>query len=455
MSQTELLVLGIGVSEHKTDGVLRFEHFCRIFGLDYRILGDGKIWKGGDMAAGTGGGQKINEVIEAIENLDNKLILLCDTFDLFPLARPNEIVEKFNELCDKNYVLFSSEVFCWPNTKLSKKYPQINSKYRYLNSGSIMGYRDDIYKLIKNGSIKDNDDDQLFFTLKYLSGEKIVLDHKCQLFQAINGSKDDLIVHKNRLYNKYTSSYPVFIHGNGPAKLFLNYVENYIESEPFHDYSCTINTSYLLNNQPAVFFALYGDSSQWYSFKSLICNANEINYQNKKIFVYDKRDDSEGEKYAQQFGYAYKPNISTYVFDDFKNSGCSYYFLLEQRCTISKFDILHELIPYCKNYHRIISPMLKSERKSSYTNFWGALDSNGYYSRSDDYYELVGREKIGLWNVPYVTGAILFSCEIIENFEIMRPNRFSDIDMCLCFNLRRDTLFMYMANFNEYGYIEE
>lgn len=252
---SDILVLGIGVSIHKTDGVLRFEHFCNAFNLPYKILGEGKVWRGGNMFVGSGGGQKINEIMEVIKPMDNKLIIMCDTFDLFPIAGKEEIIAKFKQLAKPGQILFTSEVFCWPDESLAERHPIsliLNSsdkainKYKFLNSGGIMGYRDDIYNLItdtdagtNNSStdsfiIRDNDDDQLFFTRKYLKmiGEpsnKIVLDTKCEVFQAVNGCSDDLVIHRNRIYNKYTDSYPIFIHGNGPAKCHVNSYENYIE----------------------------------------------------------------------------------------------------------------------------------------------------------------------------------------------------------------------------------
>jgi hypothetical protein len=459
-NQPTLLVLGIGVSPWKNDGVMRFEHFCNLFGLEYKIIGDGKIWHGGDMFAGTGGGQKINEILEAIENMDNKLIIICDTFDLFPLAGKEEIIKKFNTLCGQNDVLFSSEVYCWPDEKLSNSYPKSDTKYKYLNSGSIMGYRDNIYHIVKNATIEDNDDDQLYFTSKYLShklsGEKIVLDHKCELFQALNGCKNDIVIHKNRLYNRYTNSYPVFAHGNGPAKLFLNHIENYLETRLLGDYSYTINNEHELISQPKIFFALYINSDLRDEFVEFVDGVANIKYQNKIIFVYDKVNNDNIKNLVKQLGYTYVPNIQTYIFTDFNDSDCQYYFLLEQRCIITKRDVLHELVPLCNGYHRIIAPLLNCKTTQLYSNFWGALDSNGYYLRSDDYIGLVERHIRGLWNVPHIFGAILFARDIIQKWDIMRNNKYgNDIDMRLCYNLRKDTLFMYMANLNFYGYVAQ
>lgn len=41
--------------------------------------------------------------------------------------------------------------------------------FRYLNSGLFMGYAPEIWKLINIGLIKDNDDDQLYYTKIYLN----------------------------------------------------------------------------------------------------------------------------------------------------------------------------------------------------------------------------------------------------------------------------------------------
>lgn len=455
MNQTNLLILGIGVSVHKTDGVLRFEHYCKAYGLEYRILGDGKIWQGGDMSVGTGGGQKINEVLEAIENMDNKLIILCDTFDLFPLAGKNEILEKFNKLCKPDEILFSSEIYCWPDEKLKISYPTVNTKYKYLNSGCIMGYRNNIYQLIKNDNVQNNDDDQLFFTLKFLSGEKIVLDYNCELFQTLSDTKDDMVIHKNRLYNKYTNSYPILIHGNGASKLFLNHIENYIEPYPLMSYSYTLVKNLKLLFEPKVFFALFINSSKDIEINLLFKNIQNINYQNREIYIYDKQNDLQIMQLANIFGFIYKGNMTTYYFDDFKNSNCEYYFLLEQKCIITKKNILYELLPYCKGYHRIISPLLHSKNNNLFTNYWGALDNNGYYKRASDYIEIIENQKRGLWNAPYVSGAIIIHRDIIINWDLLKPNKFTDNDMQLCCNLRKYTLFMYMANFNDYGYLAD
>lgn len=445
---SNLLILGIGVSEYKTDGVARFEHYCKLCGLEYRILGDGKKWYGGDMAAGAGGGQKILEILAGIENLDNRLIVLCDTFDLIPIAGASEIIFKFNSLCSRGSVLFASETSCWPDKNLAIYYPNVNTKYKYLNSGTIMGYRDDVYNLIKNNTVQNADDDQLFFTHKFLAGEKIVLDYNCELFQTLCNVGEDVVIHKNRLYNHYCNSYPVFLHGNGPAKTLLNQFENYISVISTH--LIKENTDTDISN---IFLALYIDSSKKNDFE-LFFNYGLSFDHGDYVYFYDSNYDTDVRELIEAQGFKYVCNVRAYEFDDFKNSGCEYYFLLEQQWIITKKDILKELVSYVDDRHRIISPLLLKNPTKCFSNFWGDITGSGYYYRSKDYMDLISYKLRGLWNCPYVSGVILIHKNIL-NWDIVEPNKFGDRDMNLCYNLRKNTLFMYMVNLNSYGHLNK
>lgn len=460
--EPELLLLGIGISPHKNDGVLRFEKYCKAFNLNYKVLGDGKLWRGGSMSDNTGGGQKLLELYDEIKNMDNKLIVLCDTFDLFPMAGKKEILNKYYKLCQNDTtispntkkIIVSSEVGCWPDENLRNKYPVVDTKYKFLNSGCVMGFRDDIYEILNKREIKVNEDDQLFFSLEFLNKKNIILDYRCEIFQALYAVKEDILVHKNRVYNKYTNSYPVFIHGNGPSKLFLNHLENYLEPDLNLDYSYTLNNITPGENNPKIFMALYVNSNEIEKFENFLSNIDDINYDNKLIYVYDKNTDTELQNELKSIGYNYK-HSKKYVFEDFLNSDCEYYFLLEQQCIITNKNTLHELVSYIDNTRRIISPLLHGKNSYNFTNYWGAIDRAGYYVRADDYLDIINYNRRGFWNAPHVNGAILMKKEIIQNFNLEQPNKFSntDNDMALSYNIRNNTLFMYMVNFNKYGHI--
>lgn len=452
-----LLILGIGVSPYKTDGVLRFEYFCKLYQLDYKILGEGCIWHGGNMYEGPGGGQKINEIIKELESMiDNKLIIICDTFDLIPISKKEEILDKYQKIASGK-VLFSSELYCWPDKSLANTYPHTDNKYKFLNSGTIMGYRNDIYNIIKEEPIKDNEDDQLFFTKKYLSGKNIILDHNCEIFQTINGASQDLSIFKNRIYNKYTNSYPIFLHGNGPSKNLLNNYENYLDSRIYLSPKMdSLNT----DNMPCIFLALYIDSSNNPDIMNFFDTVADLKYKNKIVCVYDKSYSEDVAEILSVINYIYRPHIYEYNFvDDFLNSGCEFYFLLEEKCFIKEKYIIQELISfsYCNEYYRVICPMLVCRNNKTFSNFWGAIRGNGFYDRSENYLDIINYRQRGIWNVPYVSRSLLIHKSIIQNWDIMKPNKYSGmhIDMQLCQNLRNESIFMYVINLHNYGYMCE
>ena len=435
----DFLILGVGVSLHKTDGVIRFEHYCNAYNLPYVIVGEGHEWRGGMENGTIGGGQKLNEVLEVIKDMDNKLILICDTFDLFPVAYQEEIITKYEKLCPQKQILISAEIVCWPDKALIKRYPQVSTKYRYLNSGCIMGYRDDIYRILSTYVIEDKHDDQLYFTLRFLeANNNILLDYNCSLFQTLYAATPDVVVHNNRVYNKYTNTYPVFIHGNGLAKLDLNRIENYLSPYPLKDV-------FIKEKNPKVFFALYIDSRKQKEMENFLLHVDNLNYENKIIYFYDSNPD--GTSLPENYYHT-----TQYRFNEFLSSNCDYYFLLEQQCIITNPDTVVELVNRADSEHRILAPLLKSKELTAFSNYWGALDRIGYYVRADDYIDVITYEKRGYWNAAYVSGAILIHRSIF-NWDILRKNKFNDRDMNLCSNFRDYTLFMYMINFDEYGMI--
>lgn len=118
---------------------------------------------------------------------------LPHSYDVIFLAPWDTIVEKFKE--SKAKVLFGAENFCWPNDELKTKYPPVepSNGQKYLNSGLFMGYAANIYNILSTQTVKDTEDDQLFYTNVYLNAKLreengIKLDHKSNLFQNLNGN---------------------------------------------------------------------------------------------------------------------------------------------------------------------------------------------------------------------------------------------------------------------------
>lgn len=165
------------------------------YGIRPNVLGMGERWKGGeDIKNKPGGGWKVNLLKTALEPYKNdqeKIIIFTDGYDVIFLTNLKEIIEKFKSF--EARVLFGAEAFCWPKEELAELYPAVDRGKKYLNSGLYMGYAPEIYKLLTYRPIKDDDDDQLYFTEAYLdetlrNNIKLKLDHTSEIFQNLNGA---------------------------------------------------------------------------------------------------------------------------------------------------------------------------------------------------------------------------------------------------------------------------
>ena len=431
---TDILLVTVGTDYN--DALKRFEKSCKIYGHSYKILGLNTIWKGGDMNKGPGGGQKINifknELLTwTIEEL-NQLIIFTDSYDVTINANKNEILEKYNNITnnDNDIILFSAEMSCWPDKELSILYPTNPSKMKYLNSGGFIGKAKHILNLF-NIEINDHEDDQYYYTMKFLNSFnetnsiKILLDYNCEIFQTLNGSTDDIEIqyYKSRIINKLFNTSPCIIHGNGSEKikLFLNGICNYLCDGWNACYKYCINNE--IKNTPKIYICYNGNKD----INSM------INYPEEKYII---------------------KNINYFnVIEDFLNTDAEYLFMIEKNYYISNPNTLRELLNIDKS---IVGPMILKKNNIFWSNFWGDLDNNGFYKRSFDYLNIINYERKAIWNVPYLTGIYLIKREIIEqNPNIYYENSNLDIDMRFCKNIRKKNIFMYVSNMDNYGYIDE
>nr|ACI69018.1 Procollagen-lysine,2-oxoglutarate 5-dioxygenase 3 precursor [Salmo salar] len=89
---------------------------------------------------------------------------------------------------------------------------------------------------------------------------------------------------------------------------------------------------------------------------------------------------------------------------------CEYYFSIDADVVIVNPDVLRVLIEENKS---VIAPMLSRHGKL-WSNFWGALSPEGFYSRSEDYIDIVQGKRIGLWNVPYITQVYMIKGSVLR-----------------------------------------
>ena len=187
-------------------------------------LGKGVDWKGTDMS-GPGGGQKINLIREYIEKVpDTDIVFFVDGYDVFFADTLDSIMDRWSSFNTR--ALFGAEKVCWPDTSIQNLFPEQDTPYKYLNSGTFIAEVETLRQLICN-PVADFEDDQLYIQKEYIKGElDIKIDYEQYIFQTY-----DEAVEFNKwgqVTNKETNCTGCLFHGNGgpEAKLKLDSLYN-------------------------------------------------------------------------------------------------------------------------------------------------------------------------------------------------------------------------------------
>uniref|UniRef100_A0A8B9LVJ5 procollagen-lysine 5-dioxygenase n=1 Tax=Astyanax mexicanus TaxID=7994 RepID=A0A8B9LVJ5_ASTMX len=427
----ELLVITAATEE--TDGFHRFMRTAREFNYTVKVLGLGEEWRGGDVAKTVGGGQKVRwlkKEMQKHKDKQNTIILFVDSYDVILAGGPEEILWKFARF--KHRVVFSAEGFCWPDQKLAPKYPTVHSGKRYLNSGGFIGYAPEIYEIVSQWKHRDNDDDQLFYTLIYLdkaarTKHNMTLDHKSRIFQNLNGAEVVLKFEKSRVRarNVAYDTLPVVIHGNGPTKLQLNYLGNYVPTAWTYENGCGNCDDDLLYFTDVPVCARQ-NNCYFYIFKFFFKKMRMSTFSGERAALYATVEGCR------------------------KDPSCGYYFSIDSDVALTNPDTLRILIEENKS---VIAPMLSRHGKL-WSNFWGALSPEGYYSRSEDYIDIVQAKRVGVWNVPYITQVYLLRGDVLRS-RLADVSLFkqegADPDMIFCRAVRDQGVFMFVSNRDEFG----
>ncbi|XP_048097558.1 procollagen-lysine,2-oxoglutarate 5-dioxygenase 1 isoform X2 [Alosa alosa] len=476
-----LIVLTVATEE--TDGFQRFMRSARHFNYTVKVLGKGEKWNGGGYKTVPGGGQKVRLLKAALEEVteEDKVILFTDSYDVVFASGPKELLKKFQQA--KHKVVFSSETLIWPDRHLEDKHPYPREGNRFLGSGGVIGYASNLKELVASWTGKDNESDQLFFTRIYINPEKrksinITLDNKCRLFQNLNGALDEVVLKfedgQVRARNVLYDTLPVMIHGNGPTKLQINYLGNYIPNLWTFETGCTVcsedlrpltglkETEYplvvvgIFIQQPTPFVSVF--------FERLL----KLKYPKNRLrlFIFNQESHHENQvvSFVKEHGTEYQavkligPEEGVHV-TEARNMGfaecredidCEYFFSVDIEVVLKNEDTLRTLIELNKP---LIAPMMTKPGKL-WTNFWGALSADGYYARSEDYVDIVQARRIGIWNVPYVSHVFLVKASVLRD-ELKAEDLFRsetlDPDMAFCRHARDQGMFMYVTNLHTYG----
>jgi hypothetical protein len=149
----------------------------------------------------------------------------------------------YKQYFNEEDIIMSAETNCYPNRGLIDEYPNhtYNEVFRYINAGSWIAPKEHIYFLC---NVHPKVDDQGHFSKLYInqftrssyvsSYPKIILDHKCILFQTMFGLSNNVFeiksfwssetahndnFNKFKIYNNITKTEPCILHGNGKVDM--------------------------------------------------------------------------------------------------------------------------------------------------------------------------------------------------------------------------------------------
>ncbi|XP_051757842.1 procollagen-lysine,2-oxoglutarate 5-dioxygenase 1 [Ctenopharyngodon idella] len=477
----DLLVLTVATQE--TDGFRRFMRSAKLFNYTIKVLGKGETWKGGDYMLPPGGGQKVRLLKSALEEIheENKIILFVESYDVIFSSGPKELLKKFQQA--KHKVVFSAETLIWPDRHLEDKHPHVREGKRFLGAGGFIGYAPNLKEMVSDWSGADSDSDQLFFTKIYINPEKrksinITLDNKCRLFQNLHGALDEVVLKfedgRVRARNVLYDTLPVIIHGNGPTKLQINYLGNYIPNLWTFETGCTISNEDLRplsglqeSEYPVVVIGIFIQQPTPFVtvfFERLL----NLKYPKNRLrlFIYNQESHHEQQvlTFLEHHESEYQgvkligpeediePVTSRNIGFDMcrEDIDCEYFFSIDVDVVLKNEDTLKILIELNKPF---IAPMMTKPGRL-WTNFWGALSADGYYARSEDYVDIVQGRRVGLWNVPYVSNIFLVKADTLRT-DLKAPDLFEsatlDPDMAFCANVRNKGVFMFVTNMHTFG----
>uniref|UniRef100_A0AAR2LM57 Procollagen-lysine,2-oxoglutarate 5-dioxygenase 1 n=1 Tax=Pygocentrus nattereri TaxID=42514 RepID=A0AAR2LM57_PYGNA len=468
---TLILTILLTVATKETDGFKRFMRSARHFNYTVKVLGRGEKWNGGDYISAPGGGQKVRLLKSALADIkeEDKIILFIESYDVIFSSGPKELLKKFQQT--KHKVVFSAETLIWPDRHLEDKHPHVREGKRFLGAGGFIGYVPNLKKMVSDWSGEDNDSDQLFYTKLYINPEKrksinITLDSKCRLFQNLHGALDEVVLKfedgRVRARNVLYDTLPVIVHGNGPTKLQINYLGNYISNVWTFETGCTVcneDIEYpgvvigVFIQQPTPFVSVFFERLLNLQYpknrlKLFIYNQEPHHDQHIRSFLENHEADYQAVKLIgpdEDLSFCFSG--SDMCRDDID---CEYFFSVDVEVVLKNDETLKILIELNKPF---IAPMLTKPGRL-WTNFWGALSADGYYARSEDYVDIVQGRRVGIWNVPYVSQVYLVSADVLRS-ELKADDLFHsatlDADMAFCSKVRDQGVFMFVTNMHTFG----
>lgn len=190
--------------------------------IPLEVVGKGYEWNGFVT--------KFEILKEILPTLTSDLVCLTDSRDVMYMSDANTIYNTFVQNFSIDSLVFNGETNCFPEKSFAELHPNQHKKYKYLNSGCVIGSRklliqivDECLELFNKTGIND---DQFLLQKIFIDGtygDKLTLDYDCKIFQCIwdedwgRSNNFDLIYTKDDIYNRLTDTHPLIFHHPGPT----------------------------------------------------------------------------------------------------------------------------------------------------------------------------------------------------------------------------------------------
>jgi len=345
----------------------------------------------------------VENMIESLNTIDeNKIIIISNSNYSFFIGNPLDIYLKDKDYIHGNFHNFTEFITAYKN----------NNAYFY-GKNSILKSILKENNLMNDFTIQTN-----IFIKNLLNNDKNI---SADDFIIVNGISNPLLLNKyeNYILRKVHGSYGFKITNKKPVDTFkirvniLSYESNYI--------TCLKHIKNIDYPSHLLDIHIYTEQE---------CNREDC-IQIHKVGIYE----------------AYKDMYNHY--NDY-----DYIWLINSNYIINEYSLLKNCISTNKN----ISSGLQKSKNKFLSNFWGDISKDGWYSRSDDYFDIINLKKQNLWNIPYINGNILIKSSVFKKynmFKVINYNINHDMDMIFCENLRLNNEGIYLLNDKVYGYICE
>jgi len=161
-----------------------------------------------------------------IKDDSNRVMIFMDGFDTLFNGNEKQILERFYKFNTK--ILFSSEKhFTYQWSEYKDKFDKFESLYKYINSGTIIGYSKELYTMaceciefLENSTGVDRGNDVGIlgkYVYQHMDDPRLILlDTNCEIFWVTSNDNDNLI--KFGTYNANTNTRPLILNFNGGGR---------------------------------------------------------------------------------------------------------------------------------------------------------------------------------------------------------------------------------------------